>query len=93
MVQRPVLSVQLPLDGAERLNHDVLPNLSAISHFLAIIASWRNHLAFRHIRLRVADDDDREHVHILRVELGQRHRLHLLFLAPSLSDIAHRRFC
>ena len=50
-------------------------------------------MSVSHVRLGIANDDDGEHIDVLRVEVGEGSGLHLLLVAPGLTDIAYGRRC
>ena len=91
VVQRDILVAQFALDGAERLNHDLLARFDGFILPLAVIAARRDDVAVADIGLRVADEYHGEHVHLLGVKLTQCSHLDFLLIASSLTDIAHGR--
>ena len=93
VTERIVLAMQFSLDGTERLHHNLLTRLFGTAGLFSIIAARRDELPVGDIRLGVADDDNGEHVHILRVQVGEGSGLHLLLVATCLTDIADRRRC
>ena len=74
----------------ERLYHDALSHFAVLVVIIvAIISPWSDESIVPPVRLAVADDDDSEHVHILRVELLQSGNSNVLLVASSLSDEAY----
>ena len=91
-VERDVGVLQLTLDGAEALDHNPLPHIDALLAFhLAIVSARRDEGVTYGVRLRVADQHDREHVRLLGVKVGQRGEGRRLAVSPSLPHDSHRR--
>ena len=93
VTQWVVLTTELALDGSERLYHDLLPLFLSdriAEHTVTIIAAGRDDLAVGDIRLRIADKDDGEHIHIFGVKGTEGGHTDNLILATSLTDITHR---
>ncbi len=90
-VQRNNPVFQLPVDRPEAADHDVLPDiLGAVVALLPVITTGGNkRFIGREIRLGIADDDNREHVHLFGIKFFQRGSLHYLFLASRLPYISH----
>ena len=89
MIEWPVFPLEFAGNGTEGLDHDVLSDLITFSRFLSIIASRGNDVAISDVRLRVAYQDNSEHIDILRVEGPKSCDLDLLIVASSLTHIAY----
>ena len=104
VAQWVVLTTELALDGTEGLYHDLLTlflrdriaehaiatSQRIAEHRVAIVAAGRDDLAVGDVRLRVANEDDGEHIHILGVKGTEGGHTDSLILATSLTDITHR---
>ena len=85
------MPAQFALNRSERRYHDVLARLLSTRFLLTVIASRGDDFPVGHIRLRVANQDDGEHIDFFRVESGQGSNLDLLVSTPCLTHIADRR--
>ena len=68
VAQRIVLSFQFACYGVERLHHNGSAYCLLTLVFLSVIPPWRDDLPVSHIRLRIANENHRKHIDILRVE-------------------------
>ena len=93
MSQRVVLPVQLAPDGAKRLHHDLRAKRPLRLGVSLIIAARSDHPPVGHKRLRVADEHDGEHIHILWVQLAERGQPHLLLRTARLAHISYGSVC
>ena len=91
VIQRIILTTQFAGNRTEGLHHDLLPRLKVVSLLFTIVATRRDDLIAIDIRLRVAYQDHREHIHRLRIEVGKGRDSHLLFWSARLAHIAQRR--
>ena len=91
VIQRIILTTQFAGNRTEGLHHDLLPRLQVISLLFTIVATWCDDLIAIDIRLRVAYQDHREHIHRLRIEVGKGRNRHLLFWSARLAHIAQGR--
>ena len=97
--QGPLLSegnmgvLELPLDGSETANHDVLSGFDGFSLLRRciglVIAAGGNHGAVPCVRLRIADDNHRKHVHFFGVECFEGGQMDFLFFSSGLPHVAH----
>ena len=86
-------------DGTETLHHNLLsliafpfgqrPLVPSFCFHFPIIATGGYELLIPHIALRVADDDNGEHIHLIRVKILQRGDMDFLILPPCLTYKAH----
>ena len=73
LVERYFFVLEFFFDSVEAADHDVLANPDICFYLdLPVIAAWCDELAVSFVRLRVPDQDNGEHVDLLRVELCQR---------------------
>ena len=92
VIEGDVRVLQFAIDRAEALDHDALPDLDILLQLaLSIVASGGDEVAVEVVALRIADDQDGEHIHLLGIELGERRQLHLLLLTTCLTHVADGR--
>ena len=91
VIQRIILTTQFAGNRTEGLHHDLLPRLKVVSLLFTIVATRRDDLIAIDIRLRVAYQDHREHIHRLRIEVGKGRNRHLLFGSARLAHITQGR--
>ena len=92
MVDRVVVAMKLRENGLEALCHDASTDgthLIRLSVFRNI-STWRNHLVAEREGLRIAYDDDGQHIYVLRVEVVEGCYLYGLAFTTSLADVAYR---
>ena len=79
VIEGDIRVLQFAIDRTEALDHDALPDLYILLQLpLCIVASGGDEVAVEVVALRIADDEDGEHIHLLGIELGERRQLHLL---------------
>ena len=76
---------------AERFHHYLPAFAHAAVLLIAVVAARRDHVSVKTVCLRVAYDDDCEHVYLFGVELPERGHCRFLLLPAGLTHIAYRR--